>query len=93
MTVRELIAERTQGIPMQAAAMRGQQRRRGEVPAAARRGAMIYRPGMTDGERMAAEDAEVVAHGPELAGDRAGSYARGGGGGGGGGRWSGRATS
>ena len=63
MTVRELISERSRGIPMQSA-LHGK-RKRGEA-AQSRRGS---RPGMTEEERMAEEDAEVVANGPQLAGD------------------------
>ena len=63
MTLRELIAERSRGEPMQSARHKGK-RKKGE-PAAAR-GAGL-RPGMSAEERMAAEDADVVANGPDLA--------------------------
>ena len=65
MTLRELIAERSRGEPMQSARSKGKRKKADAAPGAG--GASNLRPGMSEEERMAAEDEDVVANGPDLA--------------------------
>ena len=67
MTLRELIAERSRGEPMQSARSKGKRKKTDAAPGAGGGGASRLRPGMSEEERMAAEDADVVANGPDLA--------------------------
>ena len=62
MTVREIVMERSVGVPMKAAALRTQRRRQPAAPGGPPP-MPAFRPGMNHSERQALEDEYVAAHG------------------------------